>query len=124
MEEHQDIEFLITGSISDEGHHNLFLIQSLNPWDYGQEYVLKANAFHREFDVMRYLSSFESIKENIISVYPDRYPFFEWRINEETVGRAMIMEYIKDARPMLYSKHICVEFIEDVCGNVKVKQIQ
>ena len=75
VEGHQDITFSITGSLNDDGHHNLFLIRSLNAWDYDQQYVLKcigiwnkARVYSREFDVMRYLSSFESVKENIISV--------------------------------------------------------
>ncbi len=107
MEGHSDISFNISGLVSvGWKHHTLFLIHSLNAWDYGHQYVLKGGIDHQEFAVMRHLSSFEHIQRNTILVYPDKYPLFEWSVNQNVSETAMIMEYVEDARWVLYGAHI------------------
>ena len=91
------ISFNITAYVSGR----LLLIESHNDEDYGQQYVIKISVPYREYEVMAYLSSFDGIRDQTVRVYPDRYPLLEWK--DENI---VIMEYLDDARALLYPPYI------------------
>eukprot|EP01083_Nonionella_stella_P033124 90691_1 len=95
------IHFMILDTIA----NTLFIIKSLNSWDFGQQYIIKRNkarcnikeysGVYPEYNRIKYLNSFHHILDHTVRTYTHNYPVLRWKMHGEYVC-IMFMQHLQN----------------------------